>query len=85
MKFYLDTEFIESGPHRPIELISIAIVSEDGREFYAENRECPRNTASDWVQKNVFPHLTGPCLTLAAIAEAVKVFVGTDEPEFWGY
>jgi len=45
-KFYLDTEFVE-GFHKPlfgkkrhfIELISIGIVSEDGRDYYAINKE----------------------------------------------
>lgn len=34
MKFFLDTEFLEDG--RTIELISIGIVAEDDREYYAE-------------------------------------------------
>lgn len=85
MRYFLDTEFIESGPHRPIELISIGIVSEDNREFYAENYECPWNDANDWIKANVFPHLNGPRHTLSQIAELVKKFVGDDKPEFWGY
>ncbi len=46
MKYYLDTEFIE-GFHKPlfgkkrhyIDLISIGIVAEDGREYYAISNE----------------------------------------------
>lgn len=37
MKYFLDTEFIEDGV--TIDLISIGIVSDDGREFYACNRD----------------------------------------------
>jgi hypothetical protein len=34
MNFFLDAEFIERGRHFPIELISLGIVAEDGRELY---------------------------------------------------
>ena len=37
MKYFIDTEFIESGPLNPIQLISIGVVAEDGREFYWHN------------------------------------------------
>lgn len=33
MKYFLDTEFHEDG--KTIDLISIGIVAEDGREYYA--------------------------------------------------
>jgi hypothetical protein len=60
MKYYIDTEFIE-GFHEPlfgkrrhfIELISIGIVSEDGRSYYAISSEYNYNKASDWVKENV--------------------------------
>jgi hypothetical protein len=51
MKFFLDTEFIEDGV--TIDLISIGIVSEDGREYYAVNKECDFRRASQWVLENV--------------------------------
>lgn len=51
MKFFLDTEFIEDGS--TIDLISIGIVREDGREFYAINDDCDWDKASDWVRENV--------------------------------
>jgi 3' exoribonuclease, RNase T-like len=45
--YRLDTEFIE----RPytIDLISVGLVAEDGREFYAESSEVDRTTASQWT------------------------------------
>jgi hypothetical protein len=55
MRYYLDSEFIEDGI--TIELISIGIVCEDGREFYAENIDCDLFKASDWVKENVIPQL----------------------------
>lgn len=60
MKYFIDTEFIE-GFHKPvfgktrhfIDLISIGIVAEDGREYYAISNEYDYHKASEWVQKNV--------------------------------
>ena len=51
MKYFIDTEFIEDG--KTIDLISIGIVAEDGRELYLGNRECDFSKASDWVIDNV--------------------------------
>jgi len=85
MKYWLDTEFIEDG--RTIDLISIGIVAEDGREFYAENMECDLSRASDWVRENVIPHLEGGDGPTDLSAE-VRAFCDPDQhgkPEFWGY
>lgn len=54
MRYFLDTEFIEDG--RTIDLVSVGIVSEDGREWYGQNIEADFSKASDWVRLNV---LTG--------------------------
>jgi hypothetical protein len=55
MRYWFDTEFIEDG--KTIDLISIGIVAEDGREFYAEVAGADLTKASEWVQQNVLPHL----------------------------
>lgn len=60
MKYYLDTEFIE-GFHRPflgrrrhfVDLISIGIVAEDGREYYAVSKDFNPAKADKWVVQNV--------------------------------
>lgn len=60
MKYFLDTEFIE-GFHKPlfgkkrhfIDLISIGIVCEDGREYYAVSNEFNPKDADNWVRENV--------------------------------
>lgn len=64
MKYFLDTEFIEcfSQPlFRPkrhfIDLISIGIYCEDGREFHAISNEYRFKDADDWVQQNVIAPL----------------------------
>ena len=56
MKYWIDTEFIE----RPytIDLISIGLVAEDGREFYAESSEVDWSRASQWTLENVPPNST---------------------------
>ncbi len=82
MRFFIDTEFIEDG--RTIDLISIGVVAEDGREFYAESGEVDLTRANPWVRDNVLPHLDGKGLRRWRIAKSLVEFVG-DKPEFWGY
>lgn len=55
MRYFFDTEFIEDG--KTIDLLSIGIVSEDGREYYAESNEADLSKADDWVKENVIAHL----------------------------
>ena len=55
MRYWYDTEFIENGV--TIDLISIGIVAEDGREYYAISTEFNAKRASDWVRENVLAHL----------------------------
>lgn len=62
MRYFYDTEFVEDG--RTIDLISIGIVAEDGREYYAVNdavgyggklhKDICRHK---WLCENVIPHL----------------------------
>lgn len=89
MRYFLDTEFIERGSKRPIELISIGIVSEDGREFYRENSVSLARRWSPWLESNVLPHLSRTPDVLMKpprIASDILAFVGNDSaPEFWGY
>lgn len=86
MKYFLDTEFDENG--KTIELISIAIVRDDGAELYLISNEFDPNACNDWVKANVLPKL-GPSdtwVSRASIAEAVRALVGDDaKPEFWAY
>lgn len=57
MKYFYDTEFIESGPRNPVHLLSIGILAEDGRELYLQHWDVPFGLASDWVKENVFPQM----------------------------
>lgn len=58
MKYFIDCEFQESGPKSPLELISIALIAEDGREFYAINSDFDWKKASSWLGEHVMPHVT---------------------------
>lgn len=57
MRYFFDTEFIEDG--RTIDLLSIGIVAEDGRELYVEidPSEVDYEKADQWVKDNVIAHL----------------------------
>lgn len=55
MRYFMDTEFIDDG--HCIDLISIGIVCEDGRELYLQSAECDLFRASPWVKEHVIPHL----------------------------
>lgn len=64
MKYFIDTEFIE-GFHKPlfgkkrhfIDLISIGIYCEDGRQLHLLSNEYNYNDASDWLKQNVLTPL----------------------------
>ena len=55
MRYYYDCEFIEDGS--TIDLISIGIVADDGRELYLQSIEFDEDKASDWVKENVLRDL----------------------------
>jgi hypothetical protein len=84
VKYWIDTEFIE----RPyaIDLISVALVAEDGREFYAESSEVDWSKASHWTLQTVRPQLDGKSMPREEIGYAVRRFLDEDpHPVFWGY
>jgi 3' exoribonuclease, RNase T-like len=84
MKYWLDTEFIA----RPftVDLISIGLVAEDGREFYAESSEVDWTKANAWTRENVRPQLDGRGMSREDIGYALHRFAHGDEhPVFWGY
>lgn len=85
-RYFLDTEFIENGHKEPLILLSIGIVDENGRWYYAENAEASLFKANDWVQKNVIPYLKGPQRTYAEMRKDLIEFLKPEEkPEIWGY
>lgn len=58
MKVFYDCAFVERGRDLPIQLVSIGLIAEDGREFYGINEECLSNvTRHPWLSVNVAPFL----------------------------
>lgn len=83
MKIFFDTEFIEDG--RTIDLVSIGLVREDGKELYMVSSEFDESKADAWVRENVLYHLEpGDRRLRRQIASAIHAFVG-EQPEFWAY
>lgn len=54
-KVFFDTEF--TGLHKNTTLISIGLVSECGRTFYAELTDYDTSQIDEWLQKNVIENL----------------------------
>lgn len=82
VRYFYDTEFIEDG--RTIELISIGVVAEDGREFYAISTDFDPARANLWVAENVLdklPPRTDPLWRpRAQIREELFVFLTQQQP-----
>src|SRR4051795_10925849 len=88
MRYFMDTEFAEDG--KTIELISIGIVAEDGRELYLESDDFDKGKANQWVRENVLPQLLGgeSRWPLRSIRVTLRDFFDIEDygkPELWGY
>lgn len=77
MLIFLDTEFTGLDQAKP-DLISIALVDELGREFYAELPESHWTVqCNEWVHFNVLPHLWGGdyIQSESAICDSLKIWI----------
>jgi len=90
VRYFYDTEFIDDG--RTIDLISIGVAAEDGREYYAISTEFDPERAGSWVRANVLPKLPPPASQLwrprARIRSDLETFFDVDgsEPiELWAW
>lgn len=90
MRYFYDTEFIEDGV--TIELVSIGVVAEDGREFYAVSTEFDERKAGLWVRQNVLNQLPNPSSNVwksrDRIREELYEFLtplGGGVPELWAW
>lgn len=54
-KVFFDTEF--TGLHQNTTLISIGLISECGKKFYAELTDYDKSQIDDWLQNNVLDNL----------------------------
>jgi 3' exoribonuclease, RNase T-like len=88
-RYFYDTEFIEDG--RTIELVSIGVVAEDGREFYAVSTEFDPAPALPWVRDNVLAKLPSPASPAWRSREAIRtellafLTAGPGEVELWAW
>jgi len=92
LKYFYDTEFHEDG--RTIDLISIGIVAEDGREYYAINKDADwaRIDQNEWLMENVVSQLPEPSerpdlwKTHEQIGDEVHAFLTEDKnTELWNW
>lgn len=89
MKYFYDTEFIENGS--TIDLVSIGIICEDGRAYYAISKEFDATQADDWVKENVLSKLETDAYLYKSrkeIRDDIAVFIRPDtssKPQLWGY
>ncbi len=88
MKYFYDTEFHDDGT--TIDLISIGIIANDGREYYAVNAEADwaRIRQHDWLPDNVVAHLPHPgeWKPKAQIKREVTAFLlAAGKPELWAW
>ena len=54
-RIFLDTEF--TGLHKQTTLISIGLISECGKTFYAELTDYDRTQIDEWLLENVIDNL----------------------------
>ena len=55
MKIFFDTEF--TGLHKNTTLISIGLIDENGRTFYAEFTDYDESQCDDWIKEHVINNL----------------------------
>ena len=65
-KIFIDTEFTGL---ETMDLISIGLVSEDGREFYAERNDFDVGICNEFVRSNVLPILRAPSAAVMSYNE----------------
>lgn len=93
-KFYFDTEFLEHDvltadgrKIRAVELISIGMVDERGRKFYAVSSEFDRAAAEKnaFIRNNVLSQLPPETewKPMAQIQKDLFAFIGTQEADFY--
>lgn len=92
MYYVIDTEFLDRGRQFPVQLISLGVVSQDGRTYYAVDSEFNWKNATPWLKENVKPNLahphTGkiPLKNVKEIREDLNAFLAQDDsPVFFGY
>jgi hypothetical protein len=89
VRYFYDCEFIEDGT--TIDLVSIGVVDEQGREFYAVSTEFNPDKAGQWVRENVLDKLPSPAdsswCDRATMRERLMKFFsrGRERVELWAW
>lgn len=86
MKYWFDTEFHDTKSGI-IHLISIGVVAEDGREYYAVSADYDHNLADEWLCKNVLSSLgdVEPKSNHVIYKDLLSFFSKDSDPQFWTY
>lgn len=79
MRYFIDTEYLWDHAKGRIEPVSIGIVAEDGREFYAVSTAFNKRHANQWVEDNVLAKLPEQYVGIESIGssrwEAAKAWM----------
>ena len=78
MRYFYDCEFIEDG--NTISLVSIGMVDENGREFYAVSTDFDPVRAIDWVRRNVLNQLPSPADPVWRSREDIRATTRVGQP-----
>jgi hypothetical protein len=84
VRFFYDLEFGDTAS--VVTLVSVGVVAEDGREYYAVSSEFDPMAVHPWVRENVLPQLP-PASTWrsrAQIRDELLEFLGP-EPVLWAW
>lgn len=78
MKIFFDTEF--EGLYKNANLISIGLITEDGKQLYIENDDIIPEYQSEWIKDNVLPNTVnyGDINILEICDNLTDYFVGRD-------
>ena len=85
-RVFLDTEF--TGLHKKTTLLSIALITEDGKAFYREMSDYAHDkNITGWIKDNVMPNLTwqspDPATADAGARNTITMFQLRDQLEEW--
>jgi hypothetical protein len=69
MNIYFDTEF--TGLRKQTTLISIGLISEDGKTFYGEFNDYDKSQCDDWINENVVSEMlyADPITWMSGVAD----------------
>lgn len=75
MKIFFDTEF--TGLHQNTTLISIGMITDNGKGFYGKFTDYDRDQVDEWIQANVIDKLTPPTQTTNVSPDILEVVGST--------